>query len=151
MTRRLGQLILAVGLGLAGGLLLWLGGWGPAGVAAQGSLTWPDITLVDLQANGLQEPVHATHAGDGSGRIFVVERSGRIRIIKNGALLNTPFLNITGRVRDQSSEQGLLSVTFPPGYAGKGYFYVNYTDNAGDTVVARYWITQNPDVAVPNS
>ena len=69
----------------------------------------------------------ATHAGDGSGRLFVVEQPGRIRIVKNGVLLGTPFLNIlTADVRT-GGERGLLSLAFHPIYATNGYFYVMYT------------------------
>ena len=99
---------------------------------------------------GLDQPVHITHAGDGSQRLFVVEQEGRIRIVKNQTLLPTPFLDISARVRC-CGEQGLLSIAFPPNYANKRYFYVNYTDNGGDTVVARYRVTGDPDIADPNS
>jgi glucose/arabinose dehydrogenase len=95
--------------------------------------------------------VHLTHAGDGSGRLFVVERSGRIRIIRNGAVLPTAFLDLTPVVGAAGSEQGLLSVAFPPGFAGKRYFYVDYTDLAGNTVVARYRLGADPDLADPGS
>lgn len=148
--RRAWRLIFAIGLGVAGSLLLWLGMSRAAAVTAKVSVSWPTIDLVK-KFSGLSQPVDITHAGDGSGRLFVVERSGRVRIIKNGNLLGTPFLNITDRVGDGSSEQGLLSIAFPPNYASKGYFYVYYTDNSGDTVVARYRITAAPDIADPNS
>src|SRR5688572_14002361 len=59
-------------------------------------------------------PVHLTHAGDGSGRLFVVEKQGRIRIVQNGATLPSPFLDITPLVNSSGSEQGLLSVAFHP-------------------------------------
>ena len=87
--------------------------------------------------------MHVTNAGDGSGRIFVVEQGGRIRIIRNGVLEATPFLDITGRV-GCCGERGLLSVAFPPGYAAKGHFYVNYTDKAGNTVVASLPLDNKP-------
>ena len=90
--------------------------------------------------------MHITHAGDGSGRIFVVEQDGRVRIIRNGVLAAAPFLDITGRV-SCCGERGLLSVAFPPDYAEKGHFYVNYTNKAGSTVVARYRLTPNRDLA----
>jgi glucose/arabinose dehydrogenase len=150
-TRCIWQLILAAGLGVACGLVLWLGVFiSSPEVAAQGGISWPSITLVK-EAGGLSQPVHIAHAGDGSGRLFVVERNGRIRIIKNGTVLSTPFLDIHEWVGDSGSEQGLLSVAFPPDYASKGYFYVDYTDLSGDTVVARYRITSDPDVADPDS
>lgn len=118
----------------------------PFGLVAQENIDWPEIELI-RQVSGFAQPTHITHAGDGSGRLFVVEQSGRIRIIKNGLLLITPFLDITDRVIC-CGEQGLLSVAFPPEYPNKGYFYVNYTRKPdGDTIVARYIVTENPDVA----
>jgi glucose/arabinose dehydrogenase len=111
--------------------------------------SWPTFALMPL-VSGLSSPVHIAHAGDGSGRLFVVEQPGRIRIVKNGVLQATPFLDITSRV-GCCGERGLLSVAFPPRYAQKGHFYVNYTNGAGNTVVARYRLTANPDVADPNS
>lgn len=114
--------------------------------SAQTLTTWPDIVLTKY-AGGLSQPTHITHAGDGSGRLFVVEQRGKVRVIKDGVLQTAPFLDITGRV-SCCGEQGLLSVAFPPGYTSKGYFYVDYTDLSGDTIVARYRIT-NPDMADP--
>lgn len=111
--------------------------------------TWPTITMSSPVA-GFVRPTFITHAGDGSGRLFVTEQEGTIRIIKNGVLLATPFLDISDRVR-AGGERGLLSVVFPPGYARKGYFYVNYTDLDGDTNVARYQVTGVPDLADPDS
>ncbi len=105
-------------------------------------------------AGGLQEPVFLTHAGDGSGRLFVVEQPGTIRILEAGAAADggaAPFLDITERVRDTSNEQGLLGLAFHPDYAANGYFFVNYTDNNGDTVVARYTVSSDPDRADPDS
>jgi glucose/arabinose dehydrogenase len=109
----------------------------------------PHIAYYRL-TSGLTQPVHITHAGDGSGRIFVVEQTGRIMIIKNGALQTVPFLDITARVL-LSPEQGLLSVAFPPLYASKHYFYVYYVDLTGNIRVSRFFITANPDVADPAS
>ncbi len=96
---------------------------------------------------GFTSPVGIAHAGDGTGRLFVVEQGGRIRIVKNGALLTTPFLDISTRI-SSGGERGLLGLAFPPDYATKGHFYVNYTNPAGDTVVARFQrSTANADVA----
>jgi glucose/arabinose dehydrogenase len=103
-------------------------------------------------AGGLDAPVDVRHAGDGSGRLFVVEKIGRIRIVKNGAPLPTPFLDIAGQVNARSSERGLLGLAFHPRYPSNGLFFVNYTDLNGDTVVARYQVTkENPDRADPSS
>ena len=109
----------------------------------------PQISYYRL-ASGLAQPVHITNTGDGSGRIFVVEQPGRIRIINNGALQATPFLDITARVLF-SGERGLLSVAFPPLYASKNYFYVYYVDLAGNIRVSRFLVSANPDVADPAS
>ncbi|NJK79081.1 MAG: PQQ-dependent sugar dehydrogenase [Chloroflexaceae bacterium] len=114
---------------------------------AQNDGTWPELELGN-EISGLERPVFITHAGDGSGRIFVVEQEGRIRIIRDGALLETPFLNIPGRVLC-CGERGLLSVAFPPDYATTGQLYVYYTDqnNNGATVVSRFSISDDPDRA----
>ncbi len=113
------------------------------------AVSWPTISLVS-PISGFSQPVHITHAGDGTGRLFVVEQAGRIRLVKNGTLQATPFLDIHTRV-GCCGEQGLLSVAFPPGFAASGRFYVDYTNTAGNTVIARYRVTGNPDVADPAS
>ena len=84
---------------------------------------------------GLNAPVFLTHAGD--SRLFVVEQGGRIRIVENGQLLGTPFLDISNIVLHQG-EQGLLSMAFHPDYSTNGFFYVYHTDRGGDSRVARY-------------
>ncbi|MGE5239952.1 MAG: PQQ-dependent sugar dehydrogenase [Chloroflexota bacterium] len=112
----------------------------------QQPVTWPEPVIARF-ADQLNLPVGITNAGDGSGRLFVVEQGGRIRIVRNGVVENAPFLDISGRVLS-GGERGLLSIAFPPGYAEKGHFYVNYTRQPdGSTVVARYRISQNPDIA----
>jgi glucose/arabinose dehydrogenase len=111
---------------------------------------WPGISFVK-SASGLHLPVRITNAGDGSGRLFVVEQGGTIRIIRNDSVVAVPFLNISNRI-STGGERGLLGLAFPPNYAAKGYFYVNYTRTTdGATVIARFRITANPDVANPNS
>ncbi len=80
----------------------------------------------------------------------MVEQGGRIQIIQNGALLTTPFLDISNRI-STGGERGLLGMAFPPNYASRGYFYVNYTDTAGNTVIARYRLTDNPNLADASS
>jgi glucose/arabinose dehydrogenase len=116
----------------------------------------PQISLSRV-AGGFASPVHVTHAGDGSGRIFVVEQGGTIRIIlDNGVVLPTPFLDLASLNPPRlvaGGERGLLSVAFPPGFAGKQHFYVYYTravDNA--ILVARYRVSVgDPNVADPAS
>lgn len=95
------------------------------------------IGLRPVVAAGLDRPVYLTHAGDGAGRLFVVELEGRIRVIKEGVLLPAPYLDITSKV-SCCQEQGLFSIAFDPAYAANGTFYVNYIDKGGDIVIARY-------------
>jgi glucose/arabinose dehydrogenase len=112
----------------------------------------PQLSLVPI-AGGFSHPVHITNAGDGSGRMFIVEQGGLIKIIKNGSSLPTPFLDVSSLLISSTGEQGLLSVAFPPGYADKKYFYIDYTgtEGIGDTVIARYHATADPDIADPAS
>ena len=115
-------------------------------LAYAGSSTAP-VRLQPL-ATGLESPVYVTHAGDGSGRLFVVEQAGVIRIIRNGRLLARPFLDVRSRVIS-GGEMGLLSVAFHPQYASNGRFFVNYTANSDSlrTVIAEYRVSDAPDVA----
>jgi glucose/arabinose dehydrogenase len=115
-------------------------------VNAQAPAAWPVIALEQVNIGNLASPVHLTNAGDGSGRIFIVERIGRIRLVKNGNLQATPFLDISNHVLS-GGEQGLLSVAFPPDYAQRKQFYVYYTQGNGDNVVARFRTSANPDLA----
>jgi len=106
-------------------------------------------------ADGLERPVAIAHAGDGSGRLFIVEQGGVIKIYDGTHVLPTPFLDITTIVNSSANEQGLLGLAFDPNYVTNGYFYVNYTSKsgvAGDTVVARYRrSTGDPNVADPTA
>jgi glucose/arabinose dehydrogenase len=76
---------------------------------------------------------------------------GRIRIVRDGALVPAPFLDIGDRVGASGSEQGLLGLAFHPDYAANGLFFVNYTDRQGSTVVARFSVSSDPDRAEPGS
>jgi glucose/arabinose dehydrogenase len=102
------------------------------------------IQLIEV-ASGLSNPLYLTSPRNDS-RLFVVEQAGRIRIIKSGQLLAQPFLDIASRV-SSGGERGLLSVAFHPSYAANGFFYVNFTDLAGNTRVERFKVSSNPDVA----
>jgi glucose/arabinose dehydrogenase len=119
------------------------------GSAAPSAAEWPQISL-PKRFSGLTQPVHITQAGDGSGRLFFVEQPGRIRVSRGGTLLPVPFLDIVSRV-SCCGERGLLSVAFPPGYGSKRYFYVDYTDTAGNTVISRFRLGADADVADPGS
>ncbi|HEY8243916.1 MAG TPA: PQQ-dependent sugar dehydrogenase [Casimicrobiaceae bacterium] len=101
---------------------------------------------------GLDTPTEIVNAGDGSGRLFVLEKRGRIRVVRNGALLPTPMLEIEDIVMN-GDERGLLGLAFHPRFATTRYVYVNYTrEPDGATVIARYTVpADTPDVADPAS
>jgi len=99
--------------------------------------------------SGLDSPVDIQFPNDGTGRMFILEQVGRIRVVKNGQLLETPFLDIINQVGSQDNEQGLLGLAFHPDYKDNGNFYVNYTDKNGNTVIARFHA--QGDLADPSS
>ncbi len=91
-----------------------------------------------LITSGLNRPVDVQSALDGSGRLFIIEKYGVIRVYENGQLLEQPFLNIDDRVNDDSNEMGLLGLAFHPDYEQNGFFYVNYTGTGGNTFISRF-------------
>jgi len=101
---------------------------------------FPDTSAYQWTAvvTGLVSPVDIQFPNDGTGRMFIVEQAGRIRIVENGQLLETPFLDIVDRVGSEGNEQGLLGLAFHPDFRDNGNFYVNYTDKNGNTVIARF-------------
>lgn len=120
--------------------------WTPAPLPA---VSWTP-SLVEI-ASGLDRPSALAHAGDGSGRLFVTEKTGRIRIVDAGGLRPQPYLDITGRVLADHLERGLTGLAFHPGYAANGRFYVAYTNVDGDSVVAGFRVSADPEVADPAS
>ena len=124
----------------------------PATATPGSTTTFPDPNAYiwqQLNIPNLQRPVDLQP--DGSGRLFVIEKAGRIRILENDQLLETPFLDITDRVGSNGNEQGLLGLAFHPAYQENGRFFVNYTDTRGDTVIARFQVSDDPNVVDPNS
>lgn len=119
--------------------------------ASQTNAPPPDSSprLEIVIGSGLQNPLHLT-APAGNPSLFIVEKGGTIRVVKNGALQPMPFLDLRSKV-STGSEQGLLSVAFHPQYASNGLFFVNYTDVKGDTRIERYKVSGNPDAADPAS
>jgi glucose/arabinose dehydrogenase len=107
------------------------------------------VRLLEV-ASGLSFPLYLTAPPGDLTRLFIVEKTGAIRIIKNGALLQEPFLNISGQVTG-GMEQGLLGLAFPPDYAASGRFVVHYTDTAGDTKLSVFHVSTNADLADPAS
>lgn len=142
---------------------------------AVGEEAMPLVELVPV-ATGLAMPVQVTHAGDGSGRLFVVEQEGRIRIFRNDGMPSqvdptlpeqseievggsgtetangndAPFLDISDRVTC-CGEAGLLHVAFPPSYAAGQHFYVSYANVDSNVVISRFRTTTDPDKADPDS
>ena len=104
--------------------------------AATQAVPVPTVRL-KLITGALTQPLGATSPPGDTHRLFVVEKIGLVRLIRNGKLLATPFLNIRGRVSG-GSEQGLLSLAFDPHYATNRRFYVDYTNASGDIRVVRY-------------
>ena len=129
------------------------------GALAAAQDTAPDAATVQLEevVTGLSRPLLLTNAGDGSGRLFVVEQGGLIKVVQDGAVLETPFLDVSALLnRDVFSggftERGLLGLAFDPDYASNGRFYIDYTDIDGNTMVAQYTVSADaPNVADPDS
>lgn len=94
------------------------------------AFTWQTV------ASGLERPTDL--AGAGEGRLLVLEQPGRVRLIVNGGLQAAPFLDITDRVGSQGNEQGLLGIALHPQFAENGFFYLDYTNRAGATVISRF-------------
>jgi glucose/arabinose dehydrogenase len=116
--------------------LALVGGAGPA--AGPAAAFDPTANLVLTQvASGLSRPLLVTHAGDGSDRLFVVEQTGKIRVIKGGTLLSTPFISLSPAILT-SGEQGLLGLAFHPQFEANGKFYVYLTLKNGSNAVNEY-------------
>ena len=96
---------------------------------------------------GFVRPLLLTNAADGSGRLFVVEQAGKIMVLENGTAAAQPFLDIEFQVGSEGNEQGLLGLAFHPDYEQNGLFYVDYTDLAGNTVVSRFQVSADPNLA----
>jgi glucose/arabinose dehydrogenase len=118
-------------------------------VVLGGSVAAQRVQLQQI-ATGLNRPLAITHAGD--NRLFITLQGGQIVIYDGTSLLPSPFLDISALIGDSSNEKGLLGLAFHPRYSENGFFYVNYTDTSGDTVIARYSVSAtNPNRADPAS
>src|SRR5918999_1233410 len=126
-----------------------IGVWGMFLVNAGRVQAVPTTDVVPI-ITGLNKPVAITHAGDGSNRLFITQQRGRIRIYEGGQVLPTPFLDIRDHV-SCCGERGLLGAVFHPNYPSNGFFYINYTNTEGNTVIARYTVSSDPNMADPNS
>ena len=123
---------------------------------AASSTVLPNQLSLENVVTGLNSPVGVRSTPvPGDTRLFVLEQGGAVRIVNNGAIAATPFLNIntaSGGTAppfgfSSGGERGLLGLAFHPNYANNGRFFLSYTDGNGDTVVARYQVSANPDVA----
>jgi glucose/arabinose dehydrogenase len=136
--------------GVAGALVTLIATASPAFAAATaGDLPAPAAARVpaaapadaqialSLRASSLSRPVFLTGADDGTSRLFIVEQTGRIRILKGSTVLSTPFLSLAGSVSG-GFEQGLLGLAFHPNYETNRKLYVNFTNKAGNTVIREY-------------
>jgi glucose/arabinose dehydrogenase len=137
---------------------------GPASGPAAAAPMVPDRTIAapaaapadariafQRKASGLSKPVFITSARDGTGRMFIVEQTGRIRILKNGRIRSTPFLDIRGAVSG-GSEQGLLGLAFHPDYRTNRKLYVMFTNRNGDSVLREYRASaSHPNVVNTNT
>ncbi len=151
MKRRVDRsgIVLIAGAVIAGALILAL-----ALPAARAQT--PGFALEPV-ANGFTRPLYLTHAGDGSGRLFVVEQGGAIWVLQDGQRLEAPFLDVSDRISPEAlgtgyTERGLLGLAFHPDYAENGVFFIDYTDRNGSSVIARYTVSaEDPDRADPAS
>jgi len=148
--RLAGWAVLLALVSLLGGSQLSQVGAPPRVVA--GPLAAPDNSLVlqPFVTSGLSSPVLITHAGDGSNRLFVVEQGGMIKVVVNGQVQSTPFLDVTATVTASGSEQGLLGLAFHPQFKTNGRFFVFYTakppspnpsGTVGNNVLAEYQVS----------
>jgi glucose/arabinose dehydrogenase len=125
----------------------------PSTSAAPSAPFNPTGVTVGLETvvGGLAEPLAVTSAGDGSGRIFVAQQGGQVRIVRDGALIAAPFLDIADRVTS-GGERGLLGLAFHPDFPNDPRLFVNYTDANGDTQVSSFTVDPNRrDAADPAS
>jgi glucose/arabinose dehydrogenase len=124
-----------------------------ASPAGPGSSFDPATVAVELEpvVDGLSAPLAVTHAGDGSGRLFVAEQAGAIRIVRDGRLIERPFLEISERI-SAGGERGLLGIAFHPDFPADPRVFVNYTDTNGDTRISSFALDPaDPDRADPAS
>lgn len=115
------------------------------GLAQAQNLTFTPV------ATDLERPTFLTYAPDGSGRLFITEQTGKVRVVQGGRLRPEPFLDLSGRI-SCCGERGLLSLVFHPDFKNNGFFFVNYTRSPdGATVVARYKVAEGGSRADPAS
>jgi glucose/arabinose dehydrogenase len=126
----------------------------PAPSASPGAAGGPVTVRLERAWTGFARPLGVVHAGDGSGRLFVLEQGGLIKVVANNQVLGQPFLDLRTSVSDlasPNSERGLLGMAVHPGYRENGLFFVHYTDKQGNTQLVRFKVSADPNVADPDS
>jgi glucose/arabinose dehydrogenase len=141
---RLSHVVAALGLSLASAAAA-----SACGSDGTGPVTGSGVGLQQV-ATGLSFPLYLTAPPGDVARLFIVEKTGKIRIVKDGTLLPDAFLDIGSQISN-GGEQGLLGLAFDPQYATNGRFVVHYTDTAGDTRLSTFQVSTNPDLADPTS
>ena len=122
------------------GLLLFLTAYSLCAQVGPGDLVLVQVTT------GLSEPLGIENAGDGSGRLFILQKSGEVFVFDGSALLPTPFLDLSAQVATDS-ERGLLGLAFHPNFSVNGFFYVIYSDLNGDSILSRFSVSTDPNLA----
>lgn len=112
----------------------------------QSGKTPPGPSHLHLITTALSKPLYLTAVPGDTAREFVVEQTGKIRIIRHDTLLAAPFLDVTSQIGYDGAERGLLSVAFDPNYATNGHFFIDYTDTAGNIEIMRYTVSADPNV-----
>ena len=105
-----------------------------------------DSAALQLVTSGLSDPVFVTTPPGDTARLFVVEQTGAIRVVRHDSLLPAAFLDLSGHIA-AGGERGLLSLAFHPSYAQNGWCFVYFTNPAGDIRVVRYTVSANPNIA----
>lgn len=135
------RLVTCLGLSLGSAF----GASGCSGDDPGGPVGGAGVRLQEI-VSGLSVPLYLTAPPGDAARLFIVEKTGAIRIVKDGVLLTDPFLDLSSRISN-GGEQGLLGLAFYPDYATSGRFIVHFTDPAGNTTLSRFQVSANPDVA----
>ncbi|MCB1054674.1 MAG: PQQ-dependent sugar dehydrogenase, partial [Acidobacteria bacterium] len=118
------------------------------GVGLSPAVAAPPPVALEVVATGLDFPVAVTHAAD--DRVFVTLKGGQVLILEGGVVLPEPFLDLGDQVSTKPAD-GLLSIVFHPHYAANGFFFVQYVEPSGDTVIARYHVSEDPNLSDPDS
>lgn len=125
----------------------------PAPARQPGPATTPAAGFgLETLVTGLDQPLYVTHAGDGSGRLFIVERTGKVLIWRDGRLRREPFVDVGRLISTRGAEQGLLGIAFHPDFTDNGYVFLSYTARDDRSVIARYRIrADDPNRLDPGS